>query len=108
MSLEEIRTQHEGFRWSIADLPFTHEQKEVILEYLASQYWSLLERIDPTINSGGWKHYDPLTIRNGVALSYVLELEDGGRRHAFRSLEHLEAMLLNEVVGMIQGKEEED
>lgn len=107
MTLQEIRSEHEGFRWTVTDIPFTNEQKEVILEYLASQLWEVLSQLDPTINHGGWKWYDPLTIRDGVALSYVFELEDGGRRHKYRDLAHLEQMLLGEVAKIIREQQED-
>ena len=101
MDLKDYREKHIGYRWTIADLPFNDEQKEVILEYLAHQYWAVLETLDPDISKWGWKWYDPLTIQNGVALSYVFDFE-GGREHPFRDFPHLESMLLEVMVREIR------
>lgn len=69
---------------------------------ISVRLWEILSLLDPSVNTGGWKQYDPLTIENGIAHSYVFDLEDGGRHHAYRDLSHLEAMLLTEVVKEIR------
>lgn len=85
---------------SIDGLPLTDEQKERVLEWYAEKIWQLLQDLD--ISDGHSKMYDPLTIQDGIAHSYVFDLEDGGRRHAFRDYEHLEKMLQNELLEMIR------
>ena len=82
---------------SIDDLPFSEREKEAILEWLARRLWILLEEStgDPEYYC---KSYDPLVIELTEAYSYVFDLEDGGRHHAFESLEHLERMLMDEAI----------
>jgi hypothetical protein len=50
----------------------------------------------------------PLTIEGDVALSYVFDLADGGRRHPFRDLAHLEQMLIAECAGQLKWHPPED
>lgn len=102
MNLRDYREKHRGCRWTIASLPLNDEQKEIVMEYLAARYWAILEVLEPDSSSWGWKEYDPLTIEGRVALSYVFDFEDGGRRHPFRDLTHLEDMLLKEIVKEIR------
>lgn len=56
------------------------------------------------------KSYDPMTVEinadgSGIAHSYVFDFEDGGRHHPFSSLEELETMLTNELVGIAKHDE---
>ncbi len=85
---------------SIGVLQLTDEQKERVLEWYAEKVWQLLQDLD--ISDGCSKRYDPLTIKDGIAHSYVFDLEDGGRRHFFRDYEHLEEMIQNELLETIR------
>ena len=90
-----------GLQWELTNLPFNDEEKEIIVEYLASRLYKLLHAMGVE-DGGGWKWYDPLKIEGNVALSYVFDFEEGGRRHAFRDLSHLEQMLIAECATSIK------
>lgn len=85
--------------FTIEDLTsLTREQKEEVLMWFARKLWVLL---------GKWrayhcKHYDPLVIEGNIAHSYVFNLDDGGRHHEFRDLEHLEKMMMDEGIRRIE------
>ena len=81
---------------NIDELPFTTEQKEMVLEWYARKLIHLACAITDDDMCG--KSYDPLTIEGNTAHTYMFDLEDGGRHHPFRDLQHLEAMLTDEVV----------
>lgn len=85
----------------IDDLPFSEEAKRMVLEWFARKLWVLLEE-----GSGDsdyyCKMYDPLVIKDNIAHSYVFDMEDGGRHHEFKDLEHLEKMLMDEGIRQIQ------
>ena len=87
--------------FSIDDLSLTREEKCNVLEWFARKLWVLLEEGS---NEPEWHHksYDPLTIEGGIAHSYVFDLEDGGRHHAFKNLAHLERMLTDEGIRRIR------
>jgi len=87
--------------FSIDDLPFTHKQKEIVLEWFARKLWVLLEEGSGEPDYYG-KSFDPLVIEGYTAHSYVFDLEDGGRHHDFRDLEHLERMLMGEGIREIR------
>ena len=61
-----------------------------------------------TDNDSHRKMYDPLTIEDKLAHSYVFELNDGGRHHKFKNLESLKDTILKETIERIKtyGKEE--
>jgi hypothetical protein len=86
--------------FSIDDLPFSNEAKCMVLEWFARKLWVLLEE-----GSGDsdyyCKGYDPLVIEGNTAHSYVFDMEDGGRHHPFKDLEHLEKMLMDEGIKRI-------
>jgi hypothetical protein len=85
---------------SIDDLPFTPEQKMMVLAWFAEKLYEIeLVALDA---DGTRKVYDPLSFWDGLAHSYVFDLEDGGRHHEYDSLGHLEAMLINEIVELIR------
>ena len=86
---------------NINDLPLSDEQRRIVLCWFARKIWVILEEssIQPDYYS---KSYDPLYLEDNTAHSYVFELEDGGRHHTFRDLEHLEKMLVNEAIGRIK------
>ena len=86
--------------YCIDDLPLTDSQKECVLEYLARKLWKLL--LDTDIQCGHCKSYDPLMIEGKTALSYVYDMEDGGRSHKFRDYKHLEDMLYKETLEQIK------
>lgn len=87
----------------LAETPFTDEQKAIILEWYAWKIWSALEE-----GSGEpdyyHKSYDPMEIDliEKIAHSYVFDLEDGGRHHPFKNLEHLEEMMDAELIKRIK------
>ena len=85
---------------SIDDLPFTPEQKMMVLAWFARKLWDI--EIEVYGDDYYGKSYDPLSFWEGRAHSYVFDLEDGGRHHKYDSLGHLESMLVNEVVGEIK------
>lgn len=87
---------------SIDDLDLDNEQKEQVLEYLAQKFWGLL--MDLGTMDGHCKSYDPLVIEGNTAHSYVFDLEDGGRHHAFKDYAHLENMLYSETLFTIKGE----
>ena len=86
---------------TIDDLPLSQEQKKHVLEWFAYKLWIILEE-----GSGHpdyyCKSYDPLTINNNIAHSYVFDFNDGGRHHPFKDLAHLEEMLVKEGIRRIQ------
>ncbi len=86
--------------FTINDLPLTEDQKCRVLEWFARKLWVLLEESSGSPHYYG-KSYDPLVVENNTAHSYVFDLEDGGRHHAFYDLEHLEKMLLDEGIRRI-------
>ena len=86
--------------YTIDDLPLTPQQKKCVIEYLARKLWGLL--IDLGISDGHCKSYDPLVIGDGIAYSYVFDMEDGGRQHKYRNLRHLEEMLYKETLEAIK------
>lgn len=99
--LKKTRVERSGNEYySIDDLPLTDIQKECVLEYLARKLWKLL--LDLDVQCGHCKHYDPLMIEGNTALSYVYDMEEGGRRHKFRDYKHLEDMLYNETLEQIR------
>jgi hypothetical protein len=83
---------------TIDDLPFTDEQKAVILEWFADKVWQII--FESTGDDAYYKSYDPLKIKlqEKVAMSYVLHLENGTTHHPFKDLQHLERMLIQEAV----------
>ena len=54
------------------------------------------------IEDGIGKMYDPLTIEDKIAHSYVFDLKDGGRHHPFTSLQELKNDILEETVKSIK------
>lgn len=82
------------------DLELSDEQKMAVLCYLANKYYRLI--LELGIQDGHSKSYDPLLIEGNVAHSYVFDLEDGGRHHPFRNLDHLETMLDDEILQEIK------
>jgi len=86
-----------GSKIRISQLELTSDQKARVLEYLAVKLTDVIFAV--TGDSGCCKHYDPLTIiGKDRCLSYCFDFEDGGRQHKFRNLNHLEEMLIREVV----------
>lgn len=85
----------EGFNQfaTIDDLPLDQDQKEMVLEWFAQKIWRTFE------DDFHCKRYDPLIIDGVTAHSYVFNFEDGGRHHPFKSLKHLEEMLIEEMKG---------
>lgn len=77
--------------YKIDELPFTDDQKEMVLEWLAQKIWRTLDEEEHC------KTYDPLLIEDNVAHSYVFRFEDGGRHHSFKDYTHLEEMLEQEM-----------
>jgi hypothetical protein len=94
----EIRNKYQ----TIDDIPITPEQKMMVLAWFAEKLYEI-ELAALEIDSSR-KVYDPLSFWDGEAHSYVFDLEDGGRHHKYDSLGHLEAMLVNEVVGEIKDR----
>lgn len=84
--------------FTIDDLPFSDEQKKIILEWFARKLWVL--QVEGIAQDGDYygKSYDPLVIdlEEKVAHSYVFSMEDSGRHHSFRDLAHIEKMLMDE------------
>lgn len=80
---------------------FTPEQKAEVLVWFARKLYILIEE-----GSGEpdyyHKMYDPLTIENNTAHSYVFDFEDGGRHHPFKNLLELEKMLMDEGIKRIR------
>lgn len=72
-------------------LPFTDDQKEMVLEWFAQVLWQGLDE------PGHCKSYDPLVIEGNTAHSYVMNLDDGGRHHSFESLHDLEQKMIDEM-----------
>jgi hypothetical protein len=87
----------------LSETSFTDAQKSIILEWYAWKIWHALEE-----GSGEpeyyCKSYDPMEIElsEKTAHSYVFDLEDGGRHHPFRDLEHLEQMMDAELIKRIK------
>lgn len=77
--------------YEIDELPFTDDQKEMVLEWLAQKIWRTFDE------EGHCKTYDPLLIEGDVAHSYVFNFDDGGRHHSFKDYAHLEKMLEQEM-----------
>lgn len=100
MSVKSSEAGYNGLN-SIDDLDLNDEQKEQVLEYLAQKYWKIL--LDLDIQDGHSKGYDPLVIEGSTAHSYVFDLEDGGRHHAFKDYAHLEKMLSDELLTWLKG-----
>lgn len=50
------------------------------------------------------KSYDPLTVNEEerIAYSYVFDMEDGGRNHAYQDFDHLLSMMIKETVEKIR------
>lgn len=100
---KKIRESQFGNEWyNIDDLPLTAEQKKCVIEWYAKKVWIIMiEAIEEYDNH--CKHYDPLKINSkGECSSYVFDLEDGGRHHKYKNLNHLEEMITKEVVGTIK------
>lgn len=95
------RQENHQYFHSIDDLDLSHYQKIQVLEWFARKLWTLLEEGsgDPDYYC---KSYDPLLIEGNTAHSYVFDLEDGGRHHQFKDLEHLESMLMDEGISSIK------
>ena len=58
----------------------TKKECEMYVRGMFDLYWMI----------GGDTHcksYDPLTFEDNIAHSYVLDLEDGGRHHTYKSIE---------------------
>lgn len=98
---EKRKEEYGNNFYSIDDLTLSHYQKIQILEWFARKLWVLLEEGSGEPDYYG-KGYDPLKIEGNTAHSYVFSLEDGGRHHQFRDLEHLEKMLMKEGIGAIK------
>ena len=83
--------------YTVDDLPFTDDQKEMVLEWFAQKIWGDLQV------RGHCKSYDPLIIEGKVAHSYIFNLNgldhrtDGGRHHNFKTLAQLEERLANKM-----------
>jgi hypothetical protein len=85
-------------RTRLADLDLDSLQRARLLEWWADRIWVATEEGSGDREYGG-KRYDPLTIElasngSGVAHSYVFDFHDGGRHHAFDSLDQVEDWLL--------------
>lgn len=86
--------------FSIDDLPLSEEQKAMVLTWFARKLWILqVEGINGDDFYYG-KSYDPLSIdlKEKVAHSYVFSLENSERQHSFENLQHLEKMLMDEIL----------
>ena len=81
--------------YTIDDLPFTEEQKAIVLEWFAMKIKEILQIFDPYWGDHH-KSYDPLVITETVAHSYLFDFKDGGRHHSFKSLTQLERWLVEE------------
>ncbi len=101
MSLKAIDKGYNCFG-SIDDLDLTTEQKEQVLEYLAQKYWDVLQKVG--IQDGHCKSYDPLVIEGNTAHTYVFDLNDGGRHHAFKDYADLEQQLHDDFVRNLKGE----
>lgn len=77
--------------FNIDDLPFTDDQKEMVLEWFAQKIWRSLDE------TGHCKSYDPLIIEGKTAHSYIFNFRDGGRHHGFSTLSELEDSLVEEM-----------
>jgi hypothetical protein len=88
--------------YDIDDLPFTKNQKEMVLEYLARKFWSLLIEVKEWDNAG--KCYDPLVINGKECYSYIFDLDNRGRTHKVNSLKELETQLIEEVIKELKTK----
>jgi len=82
--------------WTIDDLPFTEEQKKIVLEWFARRIQNILRIFDPEWGAH-CKSYDPLIVED-EAFSYVFDLQNGGRQHPYESLQQLENRLEMEAV----------
>lgn len=85
--------------FSIDDLPITEEQKERVLEWFARKLWIILEEGsgEPDYHH---KSYDPLTIDDEEAWSYVFGRP--GRQIKYKKLEDIEAYLSEYAIEQIQ------
>jgi len=79
--------------------PVERELTNNDLEAYAHGCYDILKKLG--IFDGHCKAYDPLTIENNTAHSYVFNLQDGGRHHPFESLEQLRIDILSETVNLI-------
>jgi len=91
-----------GPKWSMEDLPLTDEQKVLVLEWYARKIMDAFVNLG--IQDGYGKSYDPMSIEEdrNVAHSYVFDLEDGGRHHAYVNLADLERRLSLELTTQIR------
>lgn len=86
--------QEKGYNpfFDIDELPFSKDQKEMVLEWFAHVLWRGLDE------PGHCKSYDPLIIEGNVAHSYVMNLGDGGgRHHDFDNLAELEERMIKQM-----------
>ena len=70
------------------------------IEVYAQACWEILLGLG--IQDGHCKMYDPMTIQDNTAHSYVFDLKDGGRHHSFSDLEELKNDVLSETVEQIK------
>lgn len=88
---KKLRLQGYNDLDTLDELPFTDDQKEMVLEWFAQKIWGGLH------GRGHCKSYDPLIIEGYTAHSYIFNFEDGGRHHDFQSLTDLEKLLEKEM-----------
>lgn len=92
--------------FTINDLPLTEEQKKSVLEWFARKLWII--QVEGIAQDGDYygKHYDPLVIdtEEKIAHSYVFSLRGGYRHHEYKDLEHIEKMLMDEIVERCKNK----
>lgn len=74
----------------------TNETTEAIADVL----WGI--QLALGIQDGHCKSYDPLEIEDGIAHTYVFDLEDGGRHHPITSNGDLVRQMFEETVQRIQ------
>ncbi len=98
---KEFRKDYDSKYKDLSEMPLTREQRKAVLEHIAMLFWRILN--DNEYSFGHCKSYDPLTIAEGEAHSYVFDMEDGGRHHGFKNLDHLEKMIVNDFKRWIGG-----
>ena len=92
--------------FEIEDLPLTNSQQKCVLEWFARKLMTIRHQV----GNDDWcgKSYDPLRIKSdNSAMSYLFNLEDGGRNHTFKDLNHLEEMLMKETIEICNTNSEE-
>jgi len=82
----------------IDDLDLTEEQKKQVLRLIAWHLWHIYQESNPDGPDYHCKSYDPLDFWEDQVHSYVFDMEDGGRHHNYKNLQHVECMIIAETI----------